>query len=179
MFNLLPKAEKEAIRREYRTRLAIVVLWCSFTTLIVASILLIPSLLLSFEKEKVATQRFETLSRSVGDEHAAEFDTVLLAAKTRLSFLSHAPPKTFLYELMTRVVSLKPPRLSLSNFSLTSTTDGKRNLTVQGIAENRATLLSFEQALERSGAFEKVTVPISNFAKDTNIEFSIQAQVSF
>src|SRR3989338_8812644 len=166
MFNLLPKQEKEAIRREYRTRLVIVILWFSFATLVIASVLLVPSILLSSQKEKVAEQRFETLSKSVEKDNTVNLDAVLRKAQSHLSLLSH--------ELLVNIVSTKTDSVSLARFSFAKASEGKRYADINGIAKDRATLLSFVKALERSGLFEKVEVPISNFAEDTDIEFSIR-----
>ena len=174
MFNLLPKQEKEAIRREYRTRLVIVILWFSFATLVIASVLLVPSILLSSQKEKVAEQRFETLSKSVEKDNTVNLDAVLRKAQSHLSLLSHEAPKVLLHELLVNIVSTKTDSVSLARFSFAKASEGKRYADINGIAKDRATLLSFVKALERSGLFEKVEVPISNFAEDTDIEFSIR-----
>jgi len=175
MFNLLPKQEKEAIRREYRIRLAIVILWFSFATLVIASVLLVPSILLSSQKEKAAEQRFDTLSKSIKKDDAAALDSVLRKAQSHLALLSHEAPTVLLHELLVNIVSTKTDSVSLARFSFAKASEGKRYADINGISKDRATLLAFVRALERSGLFEKVEVPISNFAEDTDIEFSIRA----
>lgn len=174
MFNLLPKTEKEAIRRQYRLRLAVIILWLSFGTFLIASVLLIPSYLLSSQKEKSARARFEALSKAVEQESAAELDKVLLDAKTRLALLSDKPPKVYLHELLVQVVSQKGNNISLSGFSFADSTEGKRGIDISGVAKDRTALLSFVKSLERTGLFEKVEVPISNFAKNTDIGFTVR-----
>lgn len=179
MFNLLPKTEKETIRREYRVRLAVVCLWLSFAVFIAASILLFPSFLLSSDKEKTAQEHFETLSKSVGRSNAAELDATLRDAKSRLALLSRASPKMFLHELLTLIVSIKTDRISLTRFAFVSPAEGKREVDIVGVGKDRAALTAFIKALERTGLFEKVEVPISNFAKDTDIDFSVRASGAF
>lgn len=175
MFNLLPKAEKEAIRRAYRIRLAIVILWLSFATLIVASALLLPSFLLSSQKEKAAEQRFKTLSKSVARGNVSDLNTLLSDAQSRLQLLSHNAPEVFLYEMLMRVVPVKGGAVSLSGISFTTVEGKSRHIDITGVAKNRAALLAYVRALERLGLFEKVDVPISNFAKDADINFSLRA----
>ena len=70
MFNLLLKTEKDALRREYRTRLAAVWLGFLCVTALVAGALLLPSYIFSAQKEKVAANRVEMLARSAGREEA-------------------------------------------------------------------------------------------------------------
>ncbi len=173
MFNLLPKAEKDKILREYRIRLAVVVLWFIFATFILASVSVFPSYVLSSDKVKSAQRRFDTLSESVSHGRNADLDAVLADAKMQLSLLSHEPPKAFLHELMLRIVSLKTDGISLSSLSFTGV--GKKGeASIIGIAADRNALLAFSKELERAQIFEKVEVPPSNFAKNAGIEFSIR-----
>ena len=51
-------------------------------------------------------------------------------------------------------------------------TNGKK-ITLTGIASSREVLLLFRQALEDSSSFKDVVLPISNFVKGSNIDFSL------
>ncbi len=179
MFNLLPKTEKETIRREYHIRLAVVSLWLLFAVGIISSALLLPSFLLSLEKERTAQQHFDALAKSVERKSAADSDAVLKGAKSRLALMSREAPKVFLHELLMLIVSIKTDRISLTNFSFTEPVEGKREIAIAGVGKDRSALLSFVKALERTGLFEKVEVPISNFAKDTDIDFEVRAYGTF
>ncbi|MEK7170654.1 MAG: hypothetical protein AAB767_05185 [Patescibacteria group bacterium] len=175
MSNLLPQTEKETIRREYRIRLAIVALWLLFAAVSIASALLIPSYFLSSQKEKAASERFETLSANVRKENAAAIDSILSGAQSRLSLLSRIPPKVFFHEALTQVVSVKGSKISVEEISFTEGEDGTWKFIIRGRAGNRSALLSYAKALERAGIFKKADVPISDFAKDTDIAFSLLA----
>ncbi|HBV01248.1 MAG TPA: hypothetical protein DEF00_02520 [Candidatus Taylorbacteria bacterium] len=179
MFNLLPKAKKDIIHSEYRIRLAVVSLWFLFFIFIFSSMLFIPSLLLSSAKERAAQERFAALSKSVERNGEAELDAALNEAKSRLALLSSETPKMFLHELLMLIVSVKTDRISLTNFSFIRSADGKREIAISGVGEDRTALLSFIKALENTNLFEKVNAPISNFVKDTDINFEIRASVAF
>ena len=175
MFNLLPKTEKEAIRREYRIRLATVILWMLFATVLIDATLLIPSHFLSSQKEKAALGQFETLSANVRKENAAAVGSILSDAQARLSFLSHTPPKVFFHEALVQVASVRGSKISVEGISFTEGDDGKWKFVIQGRAADRTALLSYAKGLERTGIFKKVEVPISDFAKDVDIAFSLLA----
>lgn len=175
MFNLLPQTEKEAIHHEYHTRLAIVALWLLFGMLAIATILLIPSTLLSAQKEEVAQGRFEALSKIVEKGKGEDIEKVLLEAKALLALLPHEAPKILAYELLLKIVSVKTNRISVTNISFSGAGEGKQVVDIAGVAKDRTSLLTFVRSLEQTGLFEKVEVPISNFAKDADIEFSVQA----
>jgi Tfp pilus assembly protein PilN len=173
MFNLLPKAEKEAIRREYRMRLAVVILWFSFATLLIASFLLLPAFVLSSAKEKAAVHRFATLSAEVESANGAKLRDLLADTQSRLRFFSKKAPAARWHEILTQLVSLKPDGVSLMSVSFTDGENGSRRVTIAGTARNRTGLRAFAKSLERVSFFEKIDVPISNYTKDTDIEFSI------
>jgi Tfp pilus assembly protein PilN len=179
MFNLLPKVNKNAIRREYRIRLAVVSLWLLFAALLISSLLLLPALLLSSEKERAAQERFAALEASAKRGDEAGFDAALRDAESRLSVLQSEAPKSLLHELLTRIVSSKNDRVSLTNFSFIKGADGRHEIAVSGAAKSREALRSFIQALERTNAFSRVDAPISNFVKDTDINFEIRASEAF
>jgi hypothetical protein len=50
---------------------------------------------------------------------------------------------------------------------------GDKKVNIQGTAPSRERLLIFRQALEGNPAFKKVDLPISNFVKGSNIQFSL------
>lgn len=179
MFNLLPKIKKDIIHREYRIRLAVVGLWLLFAVFVFSSILFFPSLLLSSEKERAAQERYVALSKSLEQSGRTDMDVALNEAKSRLALLRGEAPKMFLYELLMLIVSAKTDRISLTNFSFIKAADGRHEIAISGTGENRTALLSFIKALERTELFEKVDAPISNFVKDTDINFEIRASTAF
>jgi len=179
MFNLLPKTEKGTLRREYRTRLAIVVLWLSFATFLIASFLLLPSFVLSSAKEKAAVHRFTTLSAEVERESGAKFRDKLADIQSRLKFFSRKAPAAHWHELLAQLVSRKTDTISLTTVSFAGGEDGTRQVIIAGTARDRAGLRAFAKSLERVSFFEKVAVPISNYAKDTDIEFSVHITGKF
>ncbi len=179
MFNLLPKREKDTIRTEYRTRLVVVVLCFSFATFLIAGISLLPSLLLSSQREKSAQERVDDISKRVKEGEVARLDEALLDAKKKLSLLRRESPRIYLYELLVKISSLKSGNVAIENVTVTEMVGGKREVHVGGEAANRTALVSFSRALEGTGLFEAVEIPVSNFAKDTAIPFSINVKGNF
>ncbi len=175
MYNLLPKFQKDILLREYRSRLVIVALFLFSLALTVASVLLVPSVLLSSQREESATRRLEALRSRMGRGDEKELEKVLRESKTILALLRHEPPKTLFHELLMGMVAVKTSRVSLNTFSFTPSEGGKFQADVSGIAKDRTGLVAFVKALEQTGFFEVVTAPISDFAKDSHIEFSIHA----
>lgn len=176
MFNLLPKAKKKLIRREYHARLAVVSLWFLLAVLIMSSLLLLPSFFLSSAKERTAREQFTALSESTDQNKAEELDAVLADTAARVALLTGQTPKIFLHELLSLIVSIKSDSISLTAVSFGAPAEGRRDLHIAGIAKDRAALLAFVRALEQTGVFETVEAPISNFAKDADITFDVRAR---
>lgn len=173
MFNLLPKETKEAIRREYRLRLLAVVLFFGAATFLMASALLVPSLLLSRAKERATAAQYENLSKSIAIGEAAHLDETLTAARDTLKLVLPPPSGTPLYVLLARIAGAKPARLALHEVTVTTAASGKERLDLQGVAADRSVLLAFTDALEGLHLFEHVELPLGNLAKDADIDFSL------
>lgn len=174
MFNLLPRAEKDAIRREYRTRLAVVALWGSCISLSLASLLLIPSYVLSSQKEKSSLLQRATLAKSVAANEAARFEETLKTVKARLSLVrANSSVSVRLFELIAKIAERRGEGISFEQMTLVYTSEGKRALVISGVAARRAALVLFERSLRESKLFEKVDLPISNLARDGDAEFTM------
>jgi len=179
MYNLLPQIQKDVLLREYRTRLVIVALFFFSLTLTVASALIIPAVLLSSQREESATRRLDALTSRTGRGDEKELEKILRESKSVLALLRHEAPKTLFHEILMSMVAVKTSRISLVNFSFVPSGEGTFQAEVSGIAKDRTGLVAFVKALEQTGFFTAVTAPISDFAKDAHIEFSIHAAGAF
>ncbi len=191
MFNLLPKTEKDALRREYCIRLVAVWLWFLLATVFIAAALLLPSYVFSVQKENAAARRVEMLARNAGREEATALTALLERAQEKLtivraisiptplsgSLVAGAP--SFFFERIAAVARSKSARISLGGFSVAPAVEGKQPFFIHGIAEERAALVSFASALEQAGIFQKVEVPLPLLAKESGIEFSLRATGAF
>lgn len=179
MFNLLPKPEKDAIRREYRLRLATVVLWFLCATLLISSLLLLPSWFLSVQKEGAAERRSIALSESVAQRELAGFEGTLRATEEQLALLSRESPKGRFYELIGEIAARRPENVSFESITVTGRADGKHSMIVSGIASDRDSLVVFSRSLGAISLLEKAELPLSNLAKKSDISFSLSAPLSF
>lgn len=175
MFSLLPKDEKVKIRREYRVRLAVVILWFSFVTLVAASLLLLPAYFLSSQKEKAVLREADMLAKSVEAAEAADLEKVLLGVKDKLAFVRRESPPLRLYELIREVAKRRSQGIVLGTLTIVDAENDKRRINVSGKAATRNSLVAFEKALQSSGLFERVELPVGSLAKDSDSDFSLDA----
>lgn len=180
MFNLLPKAEKEFIRREYRLRLVVVWLCFLLVTIVGASLFLAPSYIVSVQKEKDAKYRLEIIVRNGSHGEAVSFGTVLKSAQEKLKLASaRQKPNQYIFERIVAIAREKPARISINGFSVTLDDNGKTVFFLSGVASERNSLVSFTQSLKQKGIFEEIEVPLSLLAKESGIEFNLRATGAF
>ncbi len=178
MFNVLPENIKQKIKSEYKLRRATVVFSLILALEISSLVLLFPSWLVSFYKEKDAlAEQSAIISSSLAmstqgvASKITETNTTLYTIDGLLSY-----PR--LYPIVSTVISKKNSGIHLTQFSFTPTSATAASITLSGIASDRQTLVSFGKSLSDSGYFDTVDLPVSNLAADTNIDFSINLAIS-
>lgn len=173
MFNLLPQLEQEEASREYRFRLAGVVLICCASLSIATAVALSPSLFLSYQIEKSRTKEANSIEKEITLNTSAELASELKFGNAKLSALSANSKVDYSHDLVERVVHNKTVGIKIFGIDVKSKDDGSHDLAIIGLAQDRETLLSFVRVLEGEKGFTHVTVPVSNFAPVADINFSI------
>lgn len=172
MFKLLTEDSKAELEREYASRRAMLAVVSLSIILGIALISLFPSYLLSTLRLGEATARVNSLTHSPMREDSDALERWFSSFKQKLTVLA---PKSNIgkpYELFLLVLSAQPETVKLTGFSWKTDTKGNV-LNVEGFAQDRKALLDFEGRLNALGSFSKVSLPVSNFAKDKDIEFEL------
>lgn len=170
--NLLPKERTSALRQLYFLRLAVVSLIVLAGVLIVHGVLLLPSYL--YLRNQVA-EREDSLTRLTTslagtEEQAISMRVAALAADSaHLARLTSVPKAS---AAVSAIIALPRPGIRLTGFSFAPETDGAV-MTVSGIASTRETLRRFEQSLASAPYVTKADLPISAYAKENDIAFTI------
>ncbi len=102
---------------------------------------------------------------------------VLKLSRHKLDVIEKATSTPYIHQLVAVVVGEKTDVIKLTGFEANFGANGINTLTLRGKAGNRNGLLSFSKALEQNGVFSKVSVPISNFAESSNLDFTIFATI--
>ena len=174
MINLLPELQKKEWQREYKLRVVVVslVLFCALVA--IAIVLLLPSFGLALYKSKVADTVFSTVTdTSVELKERKEVEETFKNLDRSMKVLAGSEQKVQPTDLFSLIVARKAQgiRLTALNF-----TEGEKQITlgIAGVAATRQNLQSFITELQKETSLGTVDVPVSNFAKDTNIAFSFE-----
>lgn len=185
MLNLLPLAEKKNVRREYRFRLAVIVVSAIAFLVVVNAVLLVPTYIRAFSKHTFAEHE---LTNAMG---RLEFQqTRDLAEKDVAAEIGDINKKLGLFnttgntdikkpiiasEAFRKIIGLKTFEIRISGITYVLGADGER-FVVSGISVDRDSLALFVETLKKDGLFDRVELPIASYVKSSDIDFSISLE---
>ena len=171
-YTFLPHDEKKEIRRDYRVRALIVLLFFISTAVIVGIGALFPAYIHASLEEGLYLRQASALKQT--DEAAAlsVAEKDLSESSSLMSALAGSVTPDPFSSAIADVVSARG-NMELSSFSLTRSSSGL-SITIEGLAPTREALLSFKSRLEALSPGISVDLPVSELARESNIQFSIQ-----
>lgn len=178
MFNSLPKKLKDKIRSEYHLRFSIVVFVSVFILQVIFLLSLVPSWILSVEKEREIASRAEKVNESSLNSQIDFIDSTTKSINARLEIINSVLEYPKVTPLFDGILSKKTGSIRIRELIYTFPNEKTANIVVSGTGATREALVSFAKRLEDSNLFEKVNLPISNFTRDKNIDFSINISVA-
>lgn len=168
MFNLLLPQDKVAVYREYMTRLVIVALGAFICLEIIGVIALLPSYILLRSDERTALVKKTQVQNQTEN---SELTSIVTATKISVDGL-HTTPQILFRELIAGITQARGQGIKLNDIEYI-TDAGKIHLQISGVAQTRQSLVVFSKELQKNPLFGSVEVPISDFVKEKNIEFSL------
>lgn len=173
MINIVPEQQKEVLKKEYEYRRAVVFCGLVIFILMVSLILLIPSYFLTNIRAKEVSVELEKSKQALNEELPPE-DVMkeLAVAVHHANDLKPFTKPVSVYDLM-RIFESKPAAITITQIAFTDRTSGQPQISLSGRAQDRESLTAFGRALESRVEFARVDLPVSNFAKESNIDFSM------
>lgn len=172
--NLLPQDRQKTLSRDYVVRLSVVVVWFIVALIFIAALLLLPTYVFltgSISAKKNHLANIES-ALSSADETAISMRLAALSDDaTTLVALATAPSVSV---IIRAALAVSHPGIALSDFSYTQAkkkTSG--TLSISGKAATRNALRNYQLALESAPFALSAALPVSAYAKDTDITFTI------
>lgn len=173
MFELLPENQKKTLKKDYFFRLAIVILISVLMLGILSFVFLLPSYFLSVVKEKAVSREFDLAVKSKNIQKEQELQLSIRKSKEMLDILKTGEDKVSIKDLIFKIVEKKNSGIVIDGFSVSLSKNNKYEILINGTAQKRDNLKTFAENLRTSKEFNSVDLPISNFAKIADIDFSI------
>lgn len=171
MTNLLPKQNKNIIRREYHMRLLAVALIMFSIVIFIASFLLVPSYFVTYLKSTSGKDQINVIENVVALHEKDDVNKILLETKQKLNIVSLEKASN-LVEVIETVLDEKTGVISVNSFFFSEGVVG-----INGVADSRDDLVLFVDRLEKSTLFINVDLPISDLAASRDIEFSFKMNI--
>ena len=175
MINLIPNEEKKKMARNFYHRLtALSFLLLGFFTAI-TFVVVLPSYFLSLVKENFANSKLETQKREPAPTLDPNMIIEIRNLDSKLALIEKVQKKKFIVSerVINQIISDKMPDIRLTRISYENIIPTGKKININGIAPSRERLLLFREMLEGDSTFKNVNLPISNFIKGANIQFSL------
>lgn len=178
MLHLLPEDQKTEIRNEYRMRLGILAALCVIIVAIVGIVFLVPSYVTAHQAYMVVSLKKTNLDKLIAEQQGGAKGDVLKKIDEGLSVLAPLGSTHTAGEVFDRILShTDGVSLVIQNLSYVLNTDKTVSVGVSGVAQTRDDLSSFSQDIKSDGYFKNISLPLSSFTKQTNVDFSIKMSV--
>jgi len=173
MFNLLPDILKEELKAEYKRRRLIVALILFLFLELSFLVFIFPTWLISRSKEREISSDIELVNGTLTSKDASPITSVITGMNMKLNFIDSTMQYPGVLPFIDVILSNKILSIRINEIFYTLDDQSAATITLAGVSSTREALVSFVKKLEDSGSFQAVNLPVSNFRKDKNIDFSI------
>ena len=176
-YTLLPEKEMKSLKREYRTRVFIVLCFFVSCGIIIGIIYLFPAFILSYSQGKDSLEKIDTIQKS---RELRGIDTISEELSDNYQMIKKLKTDngmTKVSEIVFEISKLRPSQISLTSFQINKTKEtatSSISVIIQGKAAARESLITFKKNLENDKRIIKVELPVSDLAKSKNISFSVR-----
>ncbi len=160
-------------------RLAVLFLATASVSLLIASAAMLPSYFLSSTKGRIADTKLNLQKNKPVPVPEERTLSIIKDLNTKLALVEKAESSTFIVseKVIKAILLRKMSDIKITDISYEDNSGGAaslgRKINIEGTAPSREILLFFRQALEDDVNFKSVDLPISNFIKGSNIQFSL------
>ncbi|HTE48299.1 MAG TPA: hypothetical protein VK675_00115 [Candidatus Paceibacterota bacterium] len=179
MINLIPNKEKKEMVKGFRYRLVVLFLIVGAFCFLIVLIAILPAFFLSVAKDNIINAKLEEQKSEPVPLLDQQTLAVIKDLDNKLSIVENDTKNKFAVseKVINAIMVKKMPEIKLNDIFYenkpASDPKGGRKISIQGTAPSREILLLFRQALEDSTNFKQVDLPISNFIKGSDIQFSL------
>jgi len=172
MFNLLPEEQKKIIYKEYRQRLLIPISFFLGICGMVVFFVLSPSLFVVNLKHASLVEK-QTKLESENPEllNIKELESEIEKQKAKIDVINSSKG-TEPVEIIEKILASITSKISIDSISL-EVKESNVRVSLQGHSSDRESLLNFSRKIEQEKIFSEVNLPVSDLAKESDIDFSM------
>ena len=168
-FNLLPKKIQQDTLYRNKNHLIVKYALLLIILMLILSVFLLFILLFTNSKKKIFEQKLQELQKNSKIIEIKKIEKEINQFNKELLSDINPIQETILSKILIELSKITPFEISLNNLINLS----EQDWVLLGEAKNRNDLIYFEKSLKNSKIFDNIVSPLSNFSKNTNLNFKI------
>jgi Tfp pilus assembly protein PilN len=176
MDNLLPQEDRQRIHKEYRFRSVAVFLALCVVVECFGVVFLLPAYLYSQSRESTIMARKASLPQVAGSDQTIL--NTLKSLQSKILFLRPDPHVDFSQTVKLLLEHLDGT-VTIQSIAIEASDQFTHTISIRGKAKKRQDLLTFKSNLEQAKGVQSVTIPISDYAQETDLNFSASISVHY
>lgn len=177
MFNVLTKDLKKNIQSDYKNRRFFIWLVILVFTFLFITLVATPSFV-SVVSEKNSASTFSDSIKNSSSLEDEETKKIFNDTNNLLVFVNNSKPSVYTVDILSKLISLKNSGIKLNDILYQRQSSTTAVFTLKGVASTRDSLINLSKNITSDPLFKDLNLPVSNFAKDRNIEFSFDINVA-
>lgn len=172
--NLLPPERQRTLFREHVLRMCVVVVELIIALILISAILLFPTYVFLAKSYAIKESRLVSIESAISSADGTALSSRLSALSGDVEVLSKLGSVRSASEVTRIALAVPHPGVALSGLTYAPAT-GKNSgaLTVSGTADSRDSLRDYQLALQSAPFSASAVLPVSAYAKDSDIAFTI------
>ena len=177
--NLLPPERQRAFRRDYFVRLSVIATILFTMLTVVAAVLLIPTYIFLLGTEKTQNTHLTNIKSTIASSDEGTLSAQLTFLSSSATNLSSITTTHSVSAIMSKILAVSRPGIVLSGFSYSPNVVGNSGkLAISGIAVTRDSLRNYQLAIQSAPFASTADLPVSSYAKDADISFTITVTIA-
>lgn len=175
MINLISQRQKKIIFQEYLIRLISVLLFILSLLSFLTLAYILPYYFTVLRNDLVVSEQLQSIIKVENKENQGD-NINLIVNQTNdqiRSINSLALNENTFSLLISKIMANKSNEIKLNHFAFQVTDLDSAKLIASGVAKNRQSLVEFVDDLKKEDGIVSVDSPISDFAKESNITFTV------
>jgi hypothetical protein len=181
MANLITEKQKRAVRIDYLTRLF------SVSMFVPASLLgffllayIVPYYISVNKKDMRVAEQFDSILSAENKENIGEnVSQIVIQTLDKMKVLETYQKNSFIPSVyFNKIIENKNNNIEITRLSLGDISLKEKIFLISGFAHDRDSLVSFIEDLKTKAGFTSVDMPISDFALDSNIPFTLNVKLT-
>ena len=178
MLHLLTEEHRQKVVHEYKMRIAIVCIFGLLFVTLIGAVFILPTFFLAHEKYSELLVKKQMLDVQLASNEETKSSEVIKSTTSSLDVLKIFSQNQNFSESLMSVIGKVPQGIKIQNSIVTSSDKETLVIDIAGKADTRKNLVIFEQQLKNIPNMQEVIIPLSSFAKEKNIDFSIKIILS-